>query len=219
MILKAIPSATSSQALEDGVSPCAPQDGPIRDLFGHEVPHANPLPLRASTRARTMPATCSHAGSASLPSASLQQFMENNLQTQLPKGGLMMFTRGWRVKVTPLGRRYFQLAASGRPTCGSAFGLWPTPRCRGEEGALTVLARKGEVQVMHHNLTSAAQAAMWVPQPWQATQPIPFGEVVRRYPATMEKNALLNPTFACWLMGFPTAALSCMHWAMQSCRR
>ena len=46
-----------------------------------------------------------------------------------------------------------------------------------------------------------------------------IGEVVNGLTVQTEKKGSLNPQFVCWLMGFSTAALSCMHSAMQSYRK
>jgi len=239
MTLKDTPNATFLLVSEDGQSPSDLQDGLTTDLFGQVVPPASPLPHQENTRGEKTSGTFSQPGSASSASVALQQSLANNLQMQLPKGGLTMFIKGWSKRHTPLGQQYCQLVASGRHTCEIDFGLWPTPRCKGEEGCLTVYARKGDMQVMQHNLTSAAQAALWITptsRDWKDTigmvaqrkdgkqriDQLPrqvFGTVLQQYPVTTGKCDLLNPAFPCWLMGFSTAALSSMQSAMQSFRK
>ena len=61
----------------------------------------------------------------------LLSFLGSKLQPQSIKTiGLMIYSMGWKQKVTPQGRSYFQLAASARRTFDSDCGLrqgWPTP--------------------------------------------------------------------------------------------
>ena len=56
----------------------------------------------------------------------LQTNLSSKLALALPQGGLTMFIKGWKQKVTPLGRRYCQLAVSVRPTSAIDYSLWAT---------------------------------------------------------------------------------------------
>jgi hypothetical protein len=100
----------------------------MTDLFGQAAPPASPSAARGGKKAKRTSATSSPLGLASSASAALQQSLESKLQAALPTGGLTMFIRGWKPKVTPLGRRYCQLAASAHPIDGRDCGLWVTPQ-------------------------------------------------------------------------------------------
>lgn len=80
----------------------------------------------------------------------------------------------------------------------AGIALWLTPSAS-EDAAGSV---KGNMQSM---LTHQAKLV--------------YGITPDMSPATMASFGQLNPAFPCWLMGFSTAALSSMHWAMQSCRK
>lgn len=63
-------------------------------------------------------------------SLALQKRLESNLKQVLPTGGLTMFIKDWKEKVTPLGRRICQLAARERPIEDSGYSGWLTPRAK-----------------------------------------------------------------------------------------
>jgi len=124
--LEDTPNAISSQELEDGALPCNSQDGQQTDLFGQDHAPASHSVAQENKKAKQMKGTCGLSGTASSASAALQQSLESKLAARLPTGGLTMFIKGWKQKVTPLGRRYCQLAVSVRPINGTDYGLWPT---------------------------------------------------------------------------------------------
>lgn len=227
---KNTPNATFSPELQGGNSPCRLQVGQQIDLFGQEVPLANHSARPANKKGKATNATFSLCGSASLASASLQQSLENKLQQQLPMGGLTMFIKGWKRKVTPLGRQYCQLAVLVRPIDVSAYGLWPTPQAMDGVKACNRY-REGRQNGV------GAMVSLWATptsRDWKNTGDLNnyikgrngkgrndqlstnvFGmEMENGLPAQMEKCASLSLEFPCWLMGFSTAALSSMRLAM-----
>ncbi len=71
--------------------------------------------------------TYGRVGSVSSASESLQSFLANRLRLRLGIDGSTRFPTIWKDKVTPLGRRYCQLAPSVRRTSAAGYGLLPTP--------------------------------------------------------------------------------------------
>jgi len=143
--LEDTPNAISLQELVDGALPCNSQDGPRIDLFGQEAAPASPSPAQESRKVKQTNATSGPYGSTSSASAALQRSLESRLAARLPMGGLTMFIKGWKQKVTPAGRQYCQLAVSARPISETDCGLWGTPlsnQANGEPEAF--LRRKRE---------------------------------------------------------------------------
>jgi hypothetical protein len=126
-ISEAIPNATSSQASLDGASPCDLPDGPITDLFGQDHAPASPSPQPEKAKHQAMNATSGPTGSSLSELADRQSSLANRLKRQLDGAGSTLFTLTWRKKATPLGRPYYQLAASGRRTSDSDCGSWASP--------------------------------------------------------------------------------------------
>lgn len=166
-------NATSLQELEDGHTPLNLRDGHQSGLFGQDHVLVNHSAARENKKEKTMNDTCGPSGLTSSASAALQQSLASKLVARLPTGGLTMFIKGWKQKVTPAGRRYCQLAVSVRPISVIDCGLWPTPR-----------------EFMHKDAKTDRGKAN-------------LGEVVYGLTALMESKGSLNPQFPCWLMGFP----------------
>src|SRR5581483_11557230 len=120
-------NATSSPSSAAGAMPCVSPDGPTTDLFGAAVVPASPSPPPAKARRPMTSVTFGLRGFLSSPSAALQQSLESRLKRRLDGAGSMLFSLTWKVKATPAGRPYCQLAASARRTSGSDYGSWPTP--------------------------------------------------------------------------------------------
>jgi len=178
-------------------------------------------------------------GSASSASAALQQSLENRLAARLPRGGLMMFIKGWKRKGTPLGRLFCQLAPSVRPTDGSAFGLWATPKA--SDGIFKSPRTSGRPVEKSTHLQTQAQVAMGQHALW-ATPAVrdhkDTGDLSKSqwrkdgkerndtlgrqaYGSTVQtgNKGSLNPAFPCWLMGIPSAWVSSIVQGMQSYRK
>ena len=79
-----------------------------------------------------MSGTSGPTGSASSELAARRLLWENRLQARLPWDGSTEYSMTWKRKVTPHGRVYYQLVASGRRTSGpGSSGLasgWTTPQ-------------------------------------------------------------------------------------------
>jgi hypothetical protein len=128
---KATPNVTSLQASPDGPMPCDLPDGLMTDLFGQALAPANLSPQPEKAKHQAMNATSGPTGSNLSGLADRQSSLANRLKRQLDGVGSTLFTLTWRQKATPLGRPYYQLAASGRRISDSDSGSplhWTTPQ-------------------------------------------------------------------------------------------
>ena len=129
MNCEASPSATSSQELASGHTPCDPQAGPTTVLFGQEAARAS-LSARQVQEAGLMTSgTSGLTGTTSSASAALQSSLASRLQARTASVGSTLYTLTWKPRATPSGRQICALRASARRTSDSAFGLlgWQTP--------------------------------------------------------------------------------------------
>jgi hypothetical protein len=136
-------NATSSPVSEDGASPSATRCSQTIDLFGQDhAPASHSLPPEKAKH-QAMNATSGPTGSNLSELADRQSSLANRLKRQLDGVGSTLFTLIWRQKVTPLGRPYYQLQASGLRTKEIGFGSLPTPTARDwqDQARLTVLSR------------------------------------------------------------------------------
>jgi hypothetical protein len=121
---RATPNATSSLALPDGASPSDLRCTRTIDLFGQEVAPASLSQQPAKDKHQAMSATSGPSGSSLSNLADRQQSLASRLKRQLDGVGSTLFTLTWNRKATPLGRPYYQLAASGRRTSDNDCGSW-----------------------------------------------------------------------------------------------
>ena len=112
----ASPDGTSPSTSPDGAAPCGPAPVPVSRF-------------RARAKAQAMPTsdTSGPLFSASSPSASLQNSLENRLQANLAGSGCPLFGLTWKTWDMPSGPPICALRASARRTSASAYGGWPTP--------------------------------------------------------------------------------------------
>jgi hypothetical protein len=120
--LTASHNAISSQGSEDGVTPYDSRCTQTIDLFGQDHAPANPSPQPEKAKHLAMNATSGPLGSGLSELADQAEFMGNKLKRLLNGVGSTLFTLIWKRKATPLGRPYYQLAASGRRTSDKGFG-------------------------------------------------------------------------------------------------
>lgn len=146
--------ATFSQESGYGTTLCSLQDGKKIVPFGQAVAPASLLVQQADKQVKQTTDTYGLNGSASSKSADLQQYLESRLQAQLPKGGLMMFIKGWKRKATPSGRLYCQLQPSVRPIEGRDCTLWATPTTNSND-------QPAHTKRGLQTIAGQAKAAMW----------------------------------------------------------
>jgi hypothetical protein len=131
---EASPSATSSQALASGPTPCDPQDGPMTVLFGQEAARASLSAAQVAEAGLMMSGTSGRTGITSSASASLQSSLENKLRAKTASVGSTLYQLTWKPRATPSGRLICALRASARRTSASASSSeqrgWPTPQMR-----------------------------------------------------------------------------------------
>ncbi len=230
MTLKDTPNVTSSPESVAGQLRLDLPDIAMTSPCGQEAAHASPLAQPEGEKATATSATYGRIGLGSLSPSSLQSCMESKLHQLLPTAGGMMWPQTWKLKVTPAGRQYCQLAVSVSRTKETGCGLWPTPTCHNaKQNGYPAEYKRNTIQL-------GSIAAMW-PTP-QASDNRDRG--VMENPSTQRRIALgkqiglsqicngsnaqtgkrgqLNPAFVSWLMGYSTAHLSSMHSAMQSYR-
>ena len=150
-------NVTSSLDSAAGATPCALPDGPRIDLFGRAVARASLLAQPVPGVALPTNAISGLPGSISSASADLTLSLVSKLKQRLTTDGSTLFSLTWREKVTPAGRLVYRLAASGRRTSDSDFGLWPTT-------TVTDAYRGERYDPMAKNITlnMAAQRTSWV---------------------------------------------------------
>lgn len=102
----------------------------------------------------------------------------------------------------------------------ATMAVYPTPSASGFEAADA--QRLMERREQCKELTGNGNGFGLVVRPQDTGIPLPqrvgqvLGTVLDGSSATTVKRGVLNPAFPCWLMGYPTAHLSCGAMAMQS---
>lgn len=229
-------SAISSQESEDGLIAFAARGGPIVDLFGQEVVHADRSRPSANWNGSLTSGTFGRLGFISSASESLQSSLESRLRQRLNGSDLCEVT--WKRWDTPWGQRRSKPRARVRSTSEIDIGLWPTAtstdakgnaQARGV-GAAAAHPKRGTT-LAGAALWSTASARDWKDTPGMAIQG-PDGrtrldqlprqaqtaEPLNGISAQTGKSAPLNPEFVSWLMGYPQEWVSCGVSAMQSIR-
>jgi hypothetical protein len=150
-------------------------------------------------------------------------------------GGLMIFIKGWKRKVTPLGRQYCQLAVSARHTVVTDYSLWPTPNARDyfpPHKPEYIAAKKAQ----GHGMSMLNDAVSLFPTPTARdyrggfstnsdafknrlnhSRGVNLVEFIQRQNQGI--GGSLNPAWVAWLMGYPTAWESCADMVTPSFRK
>jgi hypothetical protein len=150
-----LPSATSLQESECGVTPCDKPGGPTVDLFGQALVPVNRSAPPAKAMSSQMSATYGRRGSNSSASAALSLSLASRLQVVTHSLGSTMFALTWKQRVTPSGRSIPALRATARRTSGSDCIGWGTPQTANAERSKAF----GEGRTP--NLEEGAQLASW----------------------------------------------------------
>lgn len=122
-------SAISSLELQAGHSRSSSRESPTLSRCGRAVLRASLLAWLEQVAGKTMNVTWLRPFSTSLQSVVLQSSLANKLQQQSKKTfGSTLYSLSWKRKVTPAGRMYYQLQATGLHTKGkgSSSVPWPT---------------------------------------------------------------------------------------------
>jgi hypothetical protein len=215
-------SVISSQASPDGVSPSDLQDGLTIDLFGQALAPASPSAQPEKAKHQAMNATSGPTGSSLSGLADRQSSLANRLKRQLDGAGSTLFTLTWKQKATPLGRPYYQLAASARRISDNDCGSWPTPRTTDGHGSKE---HGNGGQALHTTASWATPTSRDHKDGASTLENTPVNALLGRqvllsgFPAQTESKGQLNPAFSLWLMGYPPEWLSCAPQATRSSRK
>jgi len=164
-------SATSSQALASGPTPCDPQAGPMIVLFGQEVARASLSAAQVAEAGLMMSGTSGRTGITSSASASLQSSLESKLRAKTASVGSTLYQLTWKPRATPSGRQICALRASARRTSASVSSSeqrgWPTPDATVREASLETVLKRREFRKRNANqnnvpmyLTDAVRVVM-----------------------------------------------------------
>ena len=139
MTLKNLPSAISSQGLEDGALQLDLLAGQTTDPCGQVAHPASHSQQQATGKDKMTSDTSGQSSSISSISAALQSSLENRLRQRLEWAGSTIYKLTWKEKTTPAGWSYCQRAASVPRTketdSSTSPSAWPTPqRMDGERG-------------------------------------------------------------------------------------
>ena len=179
------PNITFSPELEAGPMLSNSPDGEI----GQSGPEVAPVSLSqppGDSEVSQTSGTSGRFGCGSSASIALQQSLESKLRQRLPLDGWTKSRMTWKAKVTPSGRRYYQLAVSRRLMNEDVYSLWPTPQ------ASDGLRARMSVSSMQKVLVDARGGRSYLAR------------------VLAHEFSLLQSTgFTAWLMGFPIEWLDC----------
>ena len=163
------PSATSSLASADGHTPSGSPAGPTTGPCGRAHARASRSARPAGAKVQRMPATSRLFGYGSSPSAVLANYLANNLMRALRVDGSILYSMNWKDCITPAGRWFSLLAASGRRICvsGSTLLPWPTPTVGDSSNSANSTATRHVLPptVVHAGLT-LVDATRTILLPW-----------------------------------------------------
>ena len=128
-------NAISSPASASGRTRRAAPDGETIDLYGPHHAPASPLAKLARDADLMMSAISGRTSGASPASADLTRLLASRLIARTAGCGSTLYRLTWKVRATPLRRRYCALLALPLQTFGTVFTGWPAPSATdGERG-------------------------------------------------------------------------------------
>lgn len=161
--LKASPSATSSQELVVGLSPCNSQESTTEHHCGQEARRASRSALPENNSDSSTHGTSRQSSLTSSVSAALQSSLGNRLRQQLQNRGCAIYTLTWKEKTTPSGLPYSQLVASVPRTKETDSSLvqtnWATPIVNDTTGSTHCYS--GPQKKICLKLPGQAKLAVW----------------------------------------------------------
>lgn len=157
-------SVTSSPALESGRIPCDLPDGPTTEKSGLALAPAPVSQRQAKASGLETLVTSGRIGWDSSASVALQSSLESRLMQRLDTAGSTLFNLTWKRKVTPLGRRYLERAASALRTGGKGCtSSVPTPQSSdmtgGGQAKRAMLSKRPSGAAQSANLNDFAMLA------------------------------------------------------------
>jgi hypothetical protein len=158
-------SAISSQASLFGATVCDSPAGPTTESAGREAAPAQVSRVQVKAKGLMMLVTSGRNYFASPASVALQHSLENSLRTRLDTAGGTLYPLIWKVRHTPLRRRFLHRQALVRRTSGtdSTLSGWPTPQTH---DVTTRGNTEADCHYSPHDLSNAAMLAGW-PTPRQ----------------------------------------------------
>jgi hypothetical protein len=190
------PSVTSLQESEVVATPFDSPDGQTTNPYGRVLAHASLSARQAREKGLLTSGTFGQTGSGSSDTGDLTSCLGNRLKVQLDGLGSTLFSLTWKEAVTPAGRRYSLLRASGHRTDGTGLTGWVTPRANGDAGGVRWL-------VKCYHLEDQVR-----------TQLIRLGLTVSE-----AKAARVSSNFTRRLMGYPPAWNACADTVTRSSRK
>ena len=191
-------NAISSPGSAFGAQPCAEPDGLTTGQSGPARAPANLSARQAKAAGLLMSGTYGPLGRISSASESLQSSLASKLRAKTATAGSTLFKLTWKEWVTPAGRRFPLLRATGRPTDATEFTSWPSPVVNDSKGSKYAYSQ-GRHDKPVLKLPGTAELAAWpttTTRDWKdgAEQP------------NVERNALLGREV--WLAAWPTPTKS-----------
>ena len=181
-----------------GSMPLGSRAGQTTFPLGPEVAPASRSASPGADAEQPTSGTSGRSGSGSSASAALQSSLESRLRDRLASRGSTLFALTWKEAVTPSGRRFCLLRASGLRTSGTEFTSWPTPNATGADRGGQAERTGGR----RSNLIDVAQLAPWP----TATVKDAASSGVRGYPPTATHHSGTTLTDAARLAGWATPA-------------
>jgi len=196
-------SAISSQESEAGRLPSDGQEPKTSKMSGPD--HVPVSRFRSLDSKKAMPTndTSGPLFTASSPSASLQSSLENRLRQRMDVNGSPECVLIWNQWDMPAGPPICRLAASVRRTAETGFGLLPTPSASEHKDH----AQAKTLATLEHREKGGGG---------RLARRICGNSTTLRY---NEDRVGLNPSFACWMMGYPPKWENCAPTAMPSSRK
>jgi hypothetical protein len=127
MISEDTGNATSLQESLFGATPSDSLAGPMTKKSGREAVHARASRQQAKARGLMMLVTSVRHGGPSSASVALQSCLESRLHQRFDTAGGTLYPLIWKVRHTPLRRRYLHRQALAARTSGTGFTGWPIP--------------------------------------------------------------------------------------------
>lgn len=188
--------ATSSQALAASRSAVAKAACPTTSRSGRAGGPVSRSRSRAESAARRMTVTSGRICIAFLSRRDPLTCLAKTLLASSAWRSTECFLT-WKTQGTTRGRMLFRLAPLMRPTSGSAYSLWASPAARDyrfANSAASQLRRNASSSRGQQLVNQAAHL---------------HGPALSGAGAQTASPGALNPAFVSWLMGYPTAWLSC----------